>query len=452
MQYSCSPLALSTWKRENQHHQRMKNAFAVEGALFFTSGSCPANDKFRNFDAENRICMRLKRLPFIKKYGSKKEALRDVARQLWLHRRTMLRACGAGLLVGIVVVMSIPREYEVQVRAVPERRSYMVQNALSDADVEEVTTAGSQQVTDALRPTLYPKIVRSVPFLLSMADVQVSPTIDGVKTQMPLSEYMREHHRRPWWGYVMALPRQAAGLLLSPFRSSEKDETDEGPEAAGTDGRMQGDSIATPDNEQTNGLPSAFRLTRRQMGTLALIARQISVDLDVKRGIIILEVRMQDADVAAAVADSMNLCLQKYVTTYRLRKERQNLQHVETIYEQAQADYYCTQEAYARYADANRNPSGQTGRAELVKLRTEVQLAYRNYVRQSAQLQVARMRAYRERPVYAVIEPARVPVSPAFPRRGLTLVAWTLVGALAGVVRCLTRGWANCGVNKQSSE
>lgn len=363
--------------------------------------------------------MKLKRLPFIKKYGSTREALRDIAAVLWKHRREMLRACGIGLLVGIVAILSIPREYEASVQAVPERRSYVVQNALTDADDAE-TTVGGMQVTDALRPTLYPRIIHSKPFLYSMCDIPVEPVIDGEKQRMTLAEYMREHHRRPWWSALLMLPRQVAGLLLSPFTSSERGE-----------GTLQLDSLASGGG-QTNGLPSVFRLTRRQQLVMARIGRQLAVELDTKRGIITLVARMQDPGVAAAVADSLNSHLQAYVTNYRMRKEEQNLRYVEEIYGQVQEEYYRAQEEYARYVDTHRDLAGYNEeRMELVRLRTDMQIAYRSYVKQSGQLQVARMRAYRQRPVYAVIKPAQVPMEPASPRKGLLLLGWTVLGAFA---------------------
>ena len=46
--------------------------------------------------------------------------LLDLARKLWAGRRRILKWCGIGALVGIIVAFSIPKEYSVTVKLAPE--------------------------------------------------------------------------------------------------------------------------------------------------------------------------------------------------------------------------------------------------------------------------------------------------------------------------------------------
>ena len=65
------------------------------------------------------------------------------------------------------------------------------------------------------------------------------------------------------------------------------------------------------------------------------------------------------------------------------------------------------------YVDAHDNLVLQSVRAEQERLQNDMSLAYQVYSQVANQLQVARAKVQEEKPVFAVVEPAVVPLKPS---------------------------------------
>ena len=98
------------------------------------------------------------------------------------------------------------------------------------------------------------------------------------------------------------------------------------------------------------------------------------------------------------------------------------LEYAEKLRKEAQTEYYEAQKRYTRYADVNQGLVKLTSRAERAKLRNEMDLAQATYNQTEQQVQIAKAKVEREIPVYAVIQPVQVPLSPSKPRKMVILV------------------------------
>lgn len=148
---------------------------------------------------------------------------------------------------------------------------------------------------------------------------------------------------------------------------------------------------------------------------------------------------MQDPKVTATIADSVVAKLQQYITTYRTSKAKEDCQYLEKLFKERQQEYYDAQQRYARYVDANSNVVFQSTMAERERLQNDMSLAYQVYSQVAQQLQVARAKVQEEKPVFAVVEPAVVPLKPSGTSRKVILLgvvflavaftgAWELLG------------------------
>lgn len=352
----------------------------------------------------------MKRLKFRRLRSRMNTLIRWIA-LCWRERAFILKLCGVGVLIALVIIFSLPSEYDAFIYTVPESTARTIVLGAEESDEFTAgTNATGERVRDAVLPSRYPLVISSVPFLVSLLDIPVMPVLDPEIGRITLYEYMTEHQRCPWWSKLFALPGKAIGSIYALFDSSKA-------EAVGDE---------TVD---------AFRLTRKETETVKALDRRIRVGVDRERRTITLLVRMQDPLVAATVVDSVSARIQSYVTEYRNRKEFDTYAYVEELNRQAEENYRRAQEAYARFADRNQDLVRLSAQQELSRLRTEMNLAYREYVRTSKQLQVAKTRVVKERPVYTIIEPAKVPSKPAAPRKKRILAG---IVFLSGVMGC---GW-----------
>ncbi len=324
----------------------------------------------------------------------------------WNKRKWILKMCGVGLLVGVVVALSTPKEYTVTTTLAPETTgtSSSSSGLGALASMAGINLASSVTGTDAIGPTFYSDIVASTPFLVDLFSIRVKDDEAGVDET--LYEYMRDDQSRPWWSYLS--PGKLIGSVMSLFSSKE---------------------------EPSESSIDPQRLTRKQAGVATAISDKITVEND--KTMISISVSMQSAEISAQVADSVTSKIQQYVTDYRTNKARKDLEYTEKMYAEAEEDYRAKQSEYARFVDANQNIIMQSFLTEQERLQNERDLAYNVYNTVAQQLQAAKMRVQETKPVFAVIQTATVPLVPSKPRKTLIVVAFiflAFVGSAGWVV------------------
>ena len=143
----------------------------------------------------------------------------------------------------------------------------------------------------------------------------------------------------------------------------------------------------------------------------------------------------QDSKVAAVVADSVVKKLQEYIIDYRTSKSKEDCLYLEKLFKERQQEYYVAQKKYADYMDSHDNIILQSVRTEQERLQNDMSLAYQVYSQVASQLQVARAKVQEEKPVFAVVEPAVVPLYPS----GTSRKVYVLVFVFLSV--CIVISW-----------
>ena len=123
-----------------------------------------------------------------------------------------------------------------------------------------------------------------------------------------------------------------------------------------------------------------------------------------------ISVTLQNSKVTAIVADSVIHKLQEYIINYRTFKAKEDCIYLEKLFEERQVEYYMAQRKYADYVDTHDNLILQSVRTEQERLQNDMNLAYQVYSQVANQLEVARAKVQEEKPVFAVVEPAVVPL------------------------------------------
>lgn len=334
--------------------------------------------------------------------------LLDLLRKVIAMRKTLYKAAGIGLVVGIIIAFSIPRQYTVSVTLAPEMGSDAKSSGLASMAASFLGANAMSSTPDALNATLSSEIVSSTPFLLELFDTRVQ-TLDG-DLDTTLVAYLDEQSS-PWWSLILSAPGKALGSIKGLF----SEETD----------------TATALNP--------FQLTKEENKKVETLRKTIQANIDKKIGITTLSVTLQDAKVTAMVADSVVAKLQQYIINYRIAKAKEDCAYLEQLYKERQQEYYDAQQRYAQYVDANKSLVLQSVRTEQERLQNDMNLAYQVYSQVAQQLQVARAKIQEEKPVFAVVEPATVPLKASNSRK-ITIIGIVFL-ALVG-----TLGWKLFGV------
>jgi uncharacterized protein involved in exopolysaccharide biosynthesis len=304
-------------------------------------------------------------------------------RKLWNARKQLLKVAGIAAIAGIVIAFSIPKEYTVNVALSPEAgKTGRTSSSLASMASMLGLGGGMGSEANALNLTMTSEIISSTPFILELFDTRVQ-TLDGA-TDTTLVAYLATESR-PWWNTVMSLPSMAIGGIRSLF--------------------------STPQVVEEKPI-NPFQLTRKEMGQVGAIRRVISAEVE-KTGMTQIQVTLQDPLVAAAVADTVVSKIQKYITQYKTSKAKEDCKYWEQLYQERQKDYHQAQEAYAKYVDTNQGVVLQSVKIEQERLQNEMNVALQVFTQVATQLQMSRAKVQEEKPVFAVLEPAMVPILPS---------------------------------------
>ena len=334
--------------------------------------------------------------------------LMDLLRKVIGIRKKIYKAAGIGLIIGVIVAISIPKQYTVEVTLSPEMGNNKG-GGLSGLAASFLGSGVSMgDGTDALNASLSADIVSSTPFLLELSNMKVP--VSGSE-EISLSSYLDEESS-PWWSYVIGFPGMVIGGVKSLFIEDED-------ESIFSDKASQG----------------TIELSKKESQKIESLKKKIVASVDKKTSMTSVTATFQDSKVAAVVADSVVKKLQEYIIDYRTSKSKEDCLYLEKLFKERQQEYYEAQRKYADYMDSHDNIILQSVRTEQERLQNDMSLAYQVYSQVVGQLQVARAKVQEEKPVFAVVEPAVVPLYPS----GTSRKVYVLVFVFLSV--CIVISW-----------
>ena len=333
--------------------------------------------------------------------------LMDLLRKVIGIRKKIYKAAGIGLIIGVIVAISIPKQYTVEVTLSPEMGNDKGGglSGLAASFLGSGVTTGDG--TDALNASLSADIVSSTPFLLELSAMEIPVTKNKV---MSLNTYLDEE-TSPWWSYVIGFPGMVIGGVKSLFTEEDED---------------------IYFDKTSRGI---IELSKKETEKIETLKEKITASVDKKTSMTSVTATFQDSKVAAVVADSVVKKLQEYIIDYRTSKSKEDCLYLEKLFKERQQEYYAAQKKYADYLDSHDNLILQSVRAEQERLQNDMSLAYQVYSQVASQLQVARAKVQEEKPVFAVVEPAVVPLEPSGTSRKVYVLAFIFLSV------CIVISW-----------
>ncbi len=333
--------------------------------------------------------------------------LMDILRKIIGLRRKIYKAASIGLVLGIIVAISVPKQYTVEVTLSPEMGNSK-EGGLSGLAASFLGSGVSMgDGTDALNASLSADIVSSTPFLLELSVMEIPISKNEV---MALSVYLDEESS-PWWNYVIGFPSMVIGGVKSLF--TEEDE-----------------SVSFDKTNQ-----GTIELSKKESKKIETLKKMITASVDKKTSMTSVIATFQNPKVAAVVADSVVKKLQEYIIDYRTFKAKEDCLYLEKLFKERQQEYYAAQRKYADYLDSHDNIILQSVRAEQERLQNDMSLAYQVYSQVAGQLQIARAKVQEEKPVFAIVEPAVLPLEPSGTSKKLYVLAFVFLSV------CIVISW-----------
>lgn len=332
---------------------------------------------------------------------------RKILKDMRKHKRKYFIVLPVIFIITAILSMALPNYYRCTVKLSPEMSSMK-----GNMGLLSLYSMGSSAMTpglgsEALYPMLYPEVVKSTDFQTSLFHIPV--TIESRNKSLPprtmtYYDYLLNEQKSPWWGKVVAAPF----ILLGKILPQEEEDTD----------------------TNVRDTLDPFRLTKKQAKIAKAIGNKVTCEVDKKTMVITINVTDQSPVVAAVMADSVKVYLQKFITDYRTSKARGDLAYSKILYQEAKVRYDNARKEYSRYVDANTNVILQTVRQRQIDLENELQIQYNAYMQVANQVLAAEAKVQEETPAFTTIQSASVPVRKAGPSRAKKCLVWTFLAFL----------------------
>ncbi len=313
------------------------------------------------------------------------------------HRNLYYKIIPIVAILAVIITLSMPNYYNCTVMLAPESTTGTITSSSlsSIASSFGINLNSATRGSDAITPTLYPDLMKSVDFKSSLFPVKVTK-VDG--QEFTYYEYLTNEQKSPWW--------------TAPMRWLS--------------------SLLTKESDDDGNAVNPYRLTKKQMKVVKALHKKITCEVDKKTRAITIQVTDQDPEICALVADSVLARLQQSITNYRTKKARVDLEYMQNLYNEARLDYEKSSKEYAEYADANMNTFLEVDRQKRADLEMKLQLQRNVYQQVAAQLQAAKAKVQEDTPAFTTLQSATVPVRKAGPKRSQICIIIFLV-ALLGI-------------------
>lgn len=316
---------------------------------------------------------------------------KELLAKAWAGRKLIILVTGIFIVFGLISALTMTRKYTTTVTLVPELGKSASASSLSSI-TSMLGLGGNRSGTsaDAYNVTVYPEVVASTPFVTRLFDIHVSDPENEIDTTLI--------------GYLTRETFSISGLVVKPIMS-----------------------LFANDSIETTNKVDIFRLTEKQAQIVEYLNKAIIADVDKKTGETTITVTMDNPVIAATVADTVCSYLREYITEYRTKKAREDLANYQRIADESHQKYLQASRAYAYYQDHNRGLILNAAISEGTRLSNELNIASQVYSQMKLQAEAARGKLIDEKPVFAIIQPASVPLQPDNSRKKVLLI-WTFVG------------------------
>ena len=312
--------------------------------------------------------------------------------------RKFLVVVSIAFALAAVMVLCIPRYYVVSTMLAPE---YSDDGSMKGALGNAATFLGvnlSSNSGEAIVPELYPYVIGSTEFLVSLMDVPVESHDGAFKGTY--AEYFLTQVKQPWWTKLMAKVKSVFQGRIEPFNNSDPYKV------------------------------NPFRLTKAEAKLIKSISSSIGCSVEKETGIITLNVEAQDPLIAATMTNVLKERIQDVVTNYRTAKIKEKLSYFTSLSDSAYNSYVMAQKSYAEFYDKHQGVSRQIYKIEIMRLENEMTMSFNMYNSLYQQKLMAEAELLSNTPVFTTLQNATVPVQPTGPKRKIIVLATSFLSAL----------------------
>lgn len=341
--------------------------------------------------------------------------LSDILKAILQGKKIISISSIIAFFIAILVFATTPKEFISKSTLLPvvEQSSRLPGNLGGLAGLAGINLPNNQG--SSIPPNLYPDVVNSTPFGLHLIKQELY--FPNLGQTLTLEDYFVKYQEISLFQKIFKLPNR----FLSLFKSTP----------APTDSLNE---FGVKGDEQKN---VSRKLTGRENAAISQMKNRVTAEVDMSLGVVTIQVKMQDPEVAAKLVDLTFEYLSHYIIEYKSSADLRNLEFIEQRYEEAKIQYYKAQNDLAIFKDRNVNILTATVQVKEEQLRNEVSIHYNVFNNLAQEVEQAKIRVQRSSPVFNVLEPSYVPLKESSPKLILNIVVFLFLGISGSIAYIL---------------
>lgn len=335
----------------------------------------------------------------------------QLAKTLWAGRKTVIKITLIFMVLGLFIALFSAKEYTASTTMVPQSAEggSKLGGSLGGLAAMAGINLGSMGGGSTIPPTLYPKIIASVPFQKEMMKTLL--TIEGQKEKVSFQAYYLEIVKPGLLGYIKKYTIGLPGVIIGAIKGKP-----------GTD-----------ELHSNMGIGNLLTISQDEKKLMKLLSAQLSLEVNDKDGYVSISAHMPEARPAAELVQRAQILLQEAITDFKIKKAKDQMVFVEERYAEKEAAFTAAQNKLARFRDQNKNVSTAVAQTQMERLQSEFSMASSVYTELAKQLETQKIQVKEDTPVFTIIDPVSVPLDKSKPKRPMILIIWTFLGGLVGV-------------------
>ncbi|MEO6287398.1 MAG: Wzz/FepE/Etk N-terminal domain-containing protein [Dyadobacter sp.] len=321
-------------------------------------------------------------------------SIRDLINFLKKYFLLLVLAGVSFAIIGVLYSFLLTRMFTAQTVLLPE---YSMSNSNS---IFSMAVGSEKGGAEKLVPDLYPNILKSTPFGQYLLKQPV--TDESGKKYARLEEYLGRTNEV-----------SIISSILSIFKSGKaKSSTKSAP-------------ISSPD---------ILTLSSEEQGKISAAIGLVGINVDNKNGIITIDCEMSDPVVAAILVEASKKYLISYVEEYRTSKTSDQVTFLQERVTESKSRQNKAEYALQSYRDRNRSSYLNVARIEEQRLQADYTLAQSVYSDLVVKLEQAKIKVKEEKPVFKILEPAKVPTYKSSPKRPIIAIIFAVAGGFMALL------------------
>lgn len=332
--------------------------------------------------------------------------LLELLQNVWSGRKIVIKFVVCFLFIGVFIAIFSPKEYTASITVVPQTSSSKLGGDFGGFAAMAGINLGSGS-SEGIPPSLYPRIVKSVPFQKEI--LQTSLQFSNLDKKVTYQEYYENYEKfnllSAIKGYTIGLPGKVAGLFKDKENNFIQDEFKD----------------------------SIYRVSIEDKKLFDKLQKQLVINNNDKEGFVQISFSMPEALPAAQMTKRAQELLQKSITEFKVQKAKEEYEFIEERYKEIKEEFLKKQVVLANFRDRNQGLILSRSQSRLERLQSEYNLVYGIYSELAKQLETQKIKLKENTPIFTVINPVSVPIEKSRPRRTLILVFWIFIGLILGI-------------------